>query len=319
MKAKRAFLIEPKKFKIDYVDVEPKSNQVLVKVVSCGLCNWELNHWHGRLGTFPQSLGHEWAGIVVDVGSDVKTLKPGDKVTALPDDLSGFSEYTVVDEKNCVKLSDNINLKYALGEPLKCIVTVLRSARPEAGDYGVIVGCGFMGLLCIQALKGNTLSELIAVDIDENKLDMALEFGATKTINAEKENVVEKIQDITKGHMADFVIEGTGNPNVLNVCQRYLRTSRGRLVLMSSHETECEKFDFREAIKRSIEIIVAHPSYSLNPLDDLRRAVNLLEKGTFNIERLVTHEFSLENIQEAFETLENKPKGYIKGLVVNDI
>jgi len=73
-------------------------------------------------------LGHEWAGIVVDVGSDVKTLKPGDKVTALPDDLSGFSEYTVVDEKNCVKLSDNINLKYALGEPLKCIVTVLRSA-----------------------------------------------------------------------------------------------------------------------------------------------------------------------------------------------
>lgn len=152
-------------------------------------------------------------------------------------------------KKNCIKLPDNIDIKYALGEPLKCIITVLRAARPEVGDYGIVVGCGFMGLLCIQALKGNTLSELIAIDIDKKKLDMALEFGATKIINARKENVVEKIQDITKGHMADFVIEGTGNPNVLNICQRYLKTGRGRLILMSSHETECDKFDFREAIK----------------------------------------------------------------------
>lgn len=318
MKFKRAFLTEPGKFAISEVDEEPKAGQVLVKVAACGLCNWELNFWKGSLNYYgyPHSLGHEWAGTVVELGEGVKDLKVGDKVTALPNLLNGFAEYTVTHESNCCKVSPEIDLKYALGEPLKCILTVLRGAVPEAGDHAVIQGCGPMGLWCIQALSGNLLASLIAIDVDESKLELAKKFGATHVINPKKENAANQIAAITEGHMADLVIDGTGIPALLNTAQVYLKKGRGRLVLMSSHEESCKEFDFREAIKRSLQIIVSHPAYSTNPMDDLRRAVAFLNQGTFKVAEIVSHTFPLDNIQTAFETLENKPADYLKGIVI---
>ena len=79
MKTKRAILVEPGRFEIEELDIAPKPGQVLVKIEVCGLCNWEKNHWKGLLGKCPQSLGHEWAGTVVETGGVVK-LKPGDRI-----------------------------------------------------------------------------------------------------------------------------------------------------------------------------------------------------------------------------------------------
>jgi threonine dehydrogenase-like Zn-dependent dehydrogenase len=317
MKTKTAFLTAPGKFELGEAELFPKGDQLLVKVAACGLCNWELNHWKGILGTCPQTLGHEWAGTVVETGKEVKSIKTGEMVTILPDSLSGFSEYALVSEKNCCRLDAKVNPVYALGEPLKCVTTVLRAAAPEAGDHAVVQGCGPMGLWCIQALAGNLLSSLIALDIDDTKLEYAKKFGATHTINSKTEDAAKRIEEITEGHLADFVIEGTGVPALLNSAQRYLRrTGRGRLLLMSSHESICKEFDFREAIGRGSRIISPHPAYSADQADDLRRAVSLMNRGVFRVEEVVSHVFSLDDIQTAFETLENKPAGYMKGIVV---
>jgi D-arabinose 1-dehydrogenase-like Zn-dependent alcohol dehydrogenase len=85
MKFKRAFLAEPGRFIIREVDEVPGDNEVQIKVASCGLCNWELNHWKGYItdGGYPMPLGHESAGVVTAVGSNVTRFKPGDKVSAL--------------------------------------------------------------------------------------------------------------------------------------------------------------------------------------------------------------------------------------------
>jgi len=156
----------------------------LAKVEACGLCSYELNHWKGLLGNCPQTLGHEWSGTVIEVGSEVKGFKPGDKIATIPEVArDGFSEYTTIDYRYCAKLSDDIELKYALGEPVKCVVTVIRAASPEIGDNAVVLGCGPMGLWCIQAMASRLLSSLIAVDIDNEKLKMAAKFGATHVIN----------------------------------------------------------------------------------------------------------------------------------------
>jgi threonine dehydrogenase-like Zn-dependent dehydrogenase len=320
MRTKRAFLVEPRRFEISEVDIFPKDEELLVKVSSCGLCNWELNHWKGIIGTFPQTLGHEWTGTVIELDRNVKNFKIGDVVTVLPDSLTGFSEYTVVNEKNCFNLAKTVEPKYAPGEPLKCVITVLRAAAAEAGDCGVVLGCGPMGLWCIQALAGNLLSSLIAVDIDDEKLKLAKRFGATHIINPYKDDVLKSIEGTSGGNMADFIIEGTGIPSVLNDAQCYIRkTGRGRFVVMSSYESSCREFDFREAISRSAQIIAPHPAYSLNQLEDLRRAVSYLNNGVFSVKELVSHEFSLENIQRAFETLEKKPPGYLKGIVIMNL
>ena len=317
MKTRRAYLVAAGKFELREVEISPKPVEVLVKTEVCGLCNSELQHWRGIGEKCPLPLGHEWAGTVVELGSEVSVLKVGDRITGLVNkERIGFSEYLTVDENRCVKLASNVNLKYALGEPLKCVVTVLRGANPEAADHAVIQGCGPMGLWCIQALKGNFLGSLIALDIDDAKLEQAKKFGATHTINSKKDNAKNKIEEITNGHMADFVIEGTGIPALLNSAQCYLKKGRGRLILMSFHEESCKEFDFREAIARSLQITVAHPSYSINQIDDLRRAAQYLKNDVFNVKELVSHEFKLDDIQTAFEVLDHKPAGYLKGIVI---
>ncbi|MDE7331627.1 MAG: zinc-binding dehydrogenase [Lachnospiraceae bacterium] len=321
MKFKRAELVKPKHFEIFEVDETPKGNEVLVKIASCGLCNWELNFWEGKLNFmgYPHKLGHEWSGVVVETGPDCRKIKAGDKVSGLARGFGGYAEYKVVSEDFLQILEEHVDPVYALGEPQKCIMTVLRGTAPEAGDHGVVLGCGPMGMWCIQALSGHLLGTLTAIDIDDKKLQEAGKFGATHTINSQKENVEERIKEITKGHMADFVIEGTGIPALLNEAQRYMKTGgRGRLVLMSSHHAPAPEFDFRIAVDKCFQIIVPHPGYSANEYEDFRRAVSFINNGTFRTKELVTHEFRLSEINRAFETLENKPADFMKGIVIPD-
>ena len=318
MKYRQAFLTEAHKFEIKEVEKNPAEDDVVVKISSCGLCNWELNFWHGNLNYsgYPHPLGHEWAGLVESAGSGVKNFKAGDRVSGFARGFGGFAQYKFAKENQLQKLADTVDPKYAMGEPQKCIMTVLRSVRAEAADVGVMLGCGPMGLWCIQGLAGNYLEKLIAVDIDDKKLEMARFFGASHTINSGKTDVSAELGRLTGGRLADFVIEGTGIPALLNEAQRYVKKGRGRLVLMSSHSQKANDFDFRIAIDKSLEIITAHPDYSVNEADDFRRAVAFINNGTFRNHELVSHEFPLEDIQRAFETLDKKPSDYIKGIVV---
>ena len=321
MKFKRAFLMEPGRMEILEVDEEPMGDQIMFKVASCGLCNWELNHWKGIIttGGYPMKLGHEYAGTVVKVGKDVKKFKVGDKISALAG-RGGFAEYMICKESNAIKLADDVDPKYiCMGEPVKCIVTVLQAVAPQIGDYGVIIGCGPMGQWCIQGLSGNLLAGLIAVDIDDAKLEAAKKYGATHTINSKRENVVERLKEITAGHMADFVVEGTGIHALLNQALDYLKpTGRGRLIVMSAYESMSNDFDFRKCVDKSVDIHVAHPGHTAEPMDDMRRACDMICKGTFQVKELVSHEFKLSEIQKAMETLEHKPAGFMKGLVYPD-
>jgi threonine dehydrogenase-like Zn-dependent dehydrogenase len=173
-----------------------------------------------------------------------------------------------------------------------------------------------MGLWAIQAIAGNMVPYLFAIDIDEEKLKLAKKFGATHTINPLKQNAEEYIAKITGGHMADFVIEGTGSPKTVKTAMQCLRKGKGRLVLMSSYEHEDEGFNYKMAMEKSIEVRVAHGLYSNNEMDDMRRAVECLNSGAFKMDEIINHTFELNEIEKAFQTLENKPTGYLKGIVV---
>lgn len=316
MKTRRALLVQPHRFEIIETEINPGPGEVLVKVSVCGLCNWELNHWKGHLGTCPQTLGHEMGGEIVVLGEGVEKFVLGDYVTGFGTTMSGFADYVIMNAGDCVKVELGIKPIYLLGEPLKCVVTVLRGAAPECGDYGVVFGCGPMGLWCIQALSGSLLAGLIVVDIDEKKLELAKRFGATHCINPKNTDVATSIREITKGHMADFVIEGTGNPSVVNTAMACLRTGKGRLALMSSYEMEDAPFNLKMAMERSIEVRVLHNTCCVDQRDELRRAVECLNQGIFKMDGVITHVFRLNDIQKAFETLETKPADYMKGIVV---
>lgn len=316
MRTKRAYLTEPGRFQLGEAEVQAGPGELLLKIEACGLCTWELNHYHGRIGETPMSLGHEFVGTVAALGEGAAGFAVGDLVTGLPAELEGFSEYMAVPASRCVKVAPQIRPEHALGEPLKCIVTVLRAAAPEAGDYGVVIGAGPMGLWAIQGLAGKLLSGLIAVDVDPAKLELAASCGATHTVNPLQENAAEAVRRITNGHMADFVIEGTGNTKVINDGIGLLKTGRGRLILMSSYKAPAEGLDVVGLVERSAELRVPHPAYSINELDDLRRAVEMLNNGVFRLDGIVSHRFALDDIQAAFEALDRRPAGYLKGVVI---
>lgn len=315
MKTRTAVLTAPGKFEIQEREISLQPDEVLVRVEVCGLCNWEKNHFHGLIGECPMTLGHEWAGIVEAVGEQVTRFGVGDKVTTLPDKLEGFSQYAAVKEELCFKLNDDVDVKKGFLEPLKCVVTVLQAADPKAGDYGVVVGCGPMGMWCIQALRGNLLAGLIAVDVDDARLEMAKKMGATATINSRKEDAASKIRELTGGHMADFVIEGTGISALMETCADYLKNGPARLCIMSYYESNAKEFNFRKFLDKGTIIYTPHPVYELQPLDAARRATALINNHTFSQEGIITHTFRLDEIQEAFEALCSKPEGYIKGVV----
>lgn len=318
MITKRAVLTHPGHFEFEEKNLEPEEGEILVKVKVCGLCNWELNHFKGILGDYPLTLGHEWAGTVVKKGKDVTQFEVGDKVAVLPDTLEGFSEYAIAKAENCFLVNKEIPLESVLLEPIKCIVTVLRATSPEVGDFGVVVGCGPMGLWCTQILKSKMLAGLIAVDVDDGKLELAKRFGAIYTINSTKEDVEQRIREITNGHMADFVIEGTGIADMLEQSAHYLRVGQGRLVLMSYYDRKAKEVDFRLFSDLSLKLLNPHPAYSQNPLEDARRAMELINRRAICQTGIITHKFRLNEIQKAFEELERKPKGYVKGIVVMD-
>lgn len=319
MKGKVAILNEAGKFTIENREVTCADDEVLIKVAVCGLCNWEKGFFTGALPIEKDAtLGHEWAGTIVETGKEVTGFEIGDKVTVLPIELEGFAEYARVKAERCFKLADDIDVHEAFMEPLKCIVTVCRSAQPEMGDFGVIVGCGPMGLWCVQSLAGHTLSGLIAVDIDDEKLEMAKKFGATHVINSKNCDVAAKIAEITKGHMADFVIEGTGVSALIPTIAPYLKSSRGRVVLMSYYENESKSFDWKPFADKGAIILNPQPAFSADQLDDARRAVELINNHTFHHDGLISHRFTLDEVQEAFEVVSAKPAGFIKGVVICD-
>jgi len=316
MLTKRAYLTEKGNFTIKEIDLHPEADEVLVKVALCGLCNWELNFWKsngGMYSEYPALLGHEWSGVVIETGENVTKFKPGDKITAF--DFGGFGEYNVAKESMCCKIEPDVKYENAMGEPIKCISTVLTAASPRVGDTGVILGCGAMGQWCIQTLGRSSLSHLIAVDIDDKKLEIAKKHGATHTINSKNEDAAKRISEITGGCMADFVIEGTGVPEVLEQGAEFLRT-QGRLILMSSHERSAKEFNLTPIFMKGITLIGAGPARSDNADEDLKRACAFINKGIIDNQLLISHKYELSEINEAFAALENKPSDYIKGIVV---
>lgn len=315
MKTRQAVLLKPGRFGFREVELQPDAGQLLIKVEACGLCNWELTHWRGQTGTCPQTLGHEWCGTVAQTGEGVTKFRVGDRVAVQPSlGLAGFADYALNTEDTTFLVDDGVELKYAIAEPVKCITTVVRGAAPEAGDYGAVVGCGPMGLWSIMALKSGGLGALIAVDTDPQRLELARKFGATHIINSTEQDPAQAIRNITGGHFCDFIVEGTGAPGVLEACFHWIRTHRGRICMMSSAVPG--PIDMTEAVERGCVILYTHPPYSGDQADDLRRAVMLINNGTYRIKELITHEFKLADIQTAFETYSSKPKGYLKGIVI---
>ncbi|MEK4221217.1 MULTISPECIES: 2,3-butanediol dehydrogenase [Bacillus] len=283
----------------------------------------------------PIIMGHEFSGRVVEVGEGVTKVKVGDPVVVEPilrcgkcpackqgkynlcENLGfhglaggggGFSEYTVVDEYMVHKMPEGLSFEQgALVEPAAVALHAVRSSKIKAGDKAAVFGTGPIGLLVIEALKAAGASEIYAVEVSEERLQKALELGATAVINPKNEDPVQKLLELTDGGV-DVSFEVTGVPAVLQ--QAVDSTAfEGETVIVSIWEKEANLLPNNIVLKeRNVKGVIAYR-------DIFPAVMNLMKQGYFPAEKLVTKKIKLDQIvEEGFEKL-IKEKDQVKILV----
>ncbi len=294
----------------------PGDDEVLIRLEGCGLCASDMPVWEGRewfsYPGAPGSPGHEGWGIVDSIGSNVKTVKPGYRVAALCQ--KSYAEYDLAKEKQVVELPDSFKKNPFPGEPLACAMNIFRRSQIKHGMTVAIVGTGWIGLLLIQLAK-NAEAEVIAISRRKSSLEKAKKYGADHLFSvSENENIVEQVEELTKGKLCNCVIEAAGKEETLNLAGE-LTGIRGRLVIAGYHQDGNRNVNMQLWNWRGIDVINAHERDPAEYIRGLREAVKNVNKGIFNPFPLFTHTFPLDCIQEAFETFDNKPEDFTKALI----
>ncbi len=302
---------------------ELKDSQVLIRVKASGVCGTDLAIVRGHLLTpTPLILGHEFAGEIVEVGKKVNESWLGKRVTseinsnidfecyycqreiftqcitrkALGIDINGsFAEYIAVESYLLHEIPNNISYKEATFiEPLAAAFQTFETMPLGSDDKTIaIFGLGKLGLLLCQVAIINGL-EVIGIDHSDRKLNLAKNFGAKHLIkNNEDESVIGRIKKITGNLGANIVVDTTGNPNALKEIVSSCR-SRGKIHIKSTHGLDTP-IDLTDIVVREITIF----SSRCGPFS---KAINGLGSGLINVKDLISQEFKLENIADAFNS-----------------
>lgn len=305
--------------------------QVLVKIFYSGVCRSQLMEARGYRGNdpwLPHLLGHEASGEVIAIGEGVTKVKEGDKVimgwirgegmeapgakyllngqVINSGRVTTFSNYSIASENRLVKLPDGIPLDVAV--LFGCALPtgagiVFNEVKPSENENIAVVGLGGIGLSALMALNEIRLTTLIAIDVSDEKLELAKSFGATHIINSQKQNTIEVVKKIVPGGV-DVCVESGGKVETIELGFALIRKGGGR-VYFASHPPERDiiRLDPFELI--SGKNIFGSWGGGCCPDVDVPRLARSYLTGKFPLEKLITKRYRLEHINEALDDLEN--------------
>ena len=241
----------------------PKADEVLVKLEYVGICGSDMHYYEtGAIGDYvvepPFVLGHEPGGTVVEVGSNVKHLKAGDRVALEPGKTCGRCEFCRQGKYNlcpdvvffatppvdgvfqeyvaheAALLPDNVStLEGALIEPLAVGFHAASQGGAHAGQTAVVMGAGCIGLVSMMALKAQGVSRVYVVDAMAKRLEKALELGADGVVNGKEEDAVEAVRRLTGSAGCDLVIETAGTE--ITTRQAVHMTKKGSTIVVNAN------------------------------------------------------------------------------------
>ncbi len=329
--------------RIEDVDVpEVEAGEVLIKIKAATTCGTDLKIFQRgyveKVIKLPTVFGHEWAGEVVEVGKGLEWPKQGMRVRAgnsapclhcmmctrgnynLCENMiwlwGAYAEYIKVPARmvlvNLQVIPQHISYEEAaITEPLACVLHGAEKVGVKLGDTVAIIGAGPIGLLHLLTAKKNGAEKVISIDLVEERLNFAKKLGADEIINAGKENVVEKVRQLTGGYGVDVVIEAIGLPQTWEQALKLVR--KGGSVLEfggcppgTEITVDTEQLHYGEVTVRG--------AFHATPLH-FKKALNLIASGTIDVKPLITKKIGLEEIAEAFEIL-STTKSEIKIAVI---
>ena len=342
-KMKTAFMLGIGKMGFEERDIpQPKDNEVLVQLEYVGICGSDLHYYEtGAIGDYvvkpPFVLGHEPGGTVVEVGKNVKHLKAGDRVALEPGRTCGhcefckegkynlcpdvvffatppvdgvFQEYVAHEADLCFKLPDNVStLEGALIEPLAVGFHAAIQGDAHLGQKAVVMGAGCIGLVSMMALKARGVSEVYVVDIMEKRLEKALELGAAGVINGAKEDVVQKVNEITNGRGMDLVIETAGTEITTRQAIQIARKG-SNIVLVGYSKTGEMTLPMSLVLDKELTFKTVFRYRHIYPM-----AIEAVAAGKVDLKGIVTDIFTLDEAQKAMDYSVNNKADIVKAVI----
>ena len=322
---------------------EPREGEVRIRIKASGLCNSDIHYMSGssKVGKIPIILGHEIAGIVDRTGPGVNSIRVEDRVAVhylltcgkcrfcreCRENLcasagmlgksadGGFAEYVVVPEQNAIPVPDGVSLEHA-AIATDAIVTPYHAVSLAGAGEGaavVIVGIGGLGAHAVQLPGLFGAEKVIAVDISEPKLELALGLGADYAVDASRENITERIMEITRGRGADAVIELTGIKKSIEEAVGCLAIG-GQMVIVGICPEKIEIDSYNDILLKEA-VLTGNRDHLAS---EIREVLGLIEKKRLDLSRSISRRIKLGEINEGFRILREREDNPVR-IVVTEI
>jgi threonine dehydrogenase-like Zn-dependent dehydrogenase len=324
-------------------DPEPRDDEVLIRVRAAALCATDVEFFHGDMAYIQQGLtrlplipGHEWSGEVIKVGKAVKGFQIGDRVagecsigcrecafcirgeysqcphrreTGLLNKNGGFAELIRFPQYFLHKGNAVDFETLAFCEPTGVAVYAVKVGGVTPADAVAVIGCGAIGLFCIQVARAYGAKTILAADPKENRLEIASEVGADLAVNPTKTDLLEAAREITDGRMLDVLIEASGNPSVVEVMERMARP-RGRMVFVGLCSGKKAAFTIDTLVLNNLTLYGTLGGPGVWP-----EAISLLESGKVKVPPLISHRRPLAEFCSSIELMEQPSAASVKILL----
>ncbi|GAB2546298.1 NAD(P)-dependent alcohol dehydrogenase [Gracilibacillus alcaliphilus] len=340
---KAAILNKPLDIEVKEIAVpKPKEDEVLIKVHCIGVCGSDVHYYeHGKIGRYvvekPIILGHELAGDIVEVGSKVKNLEAGDRVAVEPGVTCGtceycktgrynlcpevqfmatppvdgaWAEYVTIRSDFAFKIPDQMSYEEgALIEPLSVGIHGMQRGKVHPNDKMLITGLGPIGLLAIKAAKIFGVTEIYCSDVVPFRRELAMKLGATKVFDPTQDNIREEVDQLTTGSGIDIAVETSGNgravQDVLTITKR-----GGRIVLVGLPAVSEVPIDITHIVDSEYDIYGMFRYANSYPT-----AIQAIGNNDLQLEDVITHKYSLNDIKEAVEMARTQKDTSIKIMI----
>lgn len=330
------------KLRVDSIDApEVGAQDVLVDVRAAGICHSDLHYRNGvsPVGKLPIVLGHEIAGLVAKAGPGVRTVREGDRVGVhyviscgicefcttdretycgkyqmMGKDVDGgLAEFVSVPERNLLRIPETVPFEHAaiLGCAVSTSFHALRRARTGEGETVAVFGVGGLGAQAVQlASKIFKAGKVIAVDLIDEKLELAKRLGASHIISA-TQDPAERIRQITDGRFADVALDFVGRRDTIDTAIRSIGHG-GRVVLVGLGSEEISISPYRTIIGKEMSLIGVNDHLK----SELKELIELAGSGKIDLTSSITHRIPLEEVNYGFEILERNIGNPIRVVVV---
>ncbi len=326
---KAAIVKDTAKISVDDVSKPTLGNgDILVRMESCGICGSDLEKVFGKYGQPSMRLGHEPAGVIIDVGTSVSEFKKGDRVfthhhvpcydchyckhgfeTMCPKyyetNLSpcGLSEEYVVPEWNVrhggvLKIPDNMSFEEAaMIEPLACCIRSWKKIKYLQGDSVGIFGVGPTGMMHVMLAQTYGFGKIFCFDINDFRLDFATKFGITKAVNTTKESPHNDILLETSNLGLDVAIVATGSIKALENAVDFVRKGGTVMMFGVPSKNAIMNLDISKVYSKEVTLVTSYAASDY----DTKDALNLIKDSKIDVKKLITHRYTLADTQKAFE------------------